>query len=124
VKTPYTEDGLRRFDQLPAAEAVAAAWLEVDSRHADWHRKSQQVVRDAMPVLARAVERLANQQVTVEIVGADQLPEPFRSRATQIAAELTVVANEWLKEEGTWDGRQDGQAVDGAAAEADAEAGP
>ena len=56
MKTPYTEDGLRRFDHLPAAEAVAAAWVW-EGPQPDWHRQTQQV-RDAMPVLARAIERL------------------------------------------------------------------
>jgi hypothetical protein len=58
--TPTTEAGLRRLDSLPAAEAVLVAWTAPGPRP-DWHFKMQAEVRDSMPVLARALDRLARE---------------------------------------------------------------
>ncbi len=58
MTTPTTPDGLRHYDHLPAAEAIRLAWTS-PGRNPDWHRKMQDTVRAAMPVLARALDRLA-----------------------------------------------------------------
>lgn len=57
MRTPVTAAGLLKYDHLPAIEAVLAAWREPGPRP-DWHRATQQEVRDCMPLLARAIERL------------------------------------------------------------------
>lgn len=56
-QTPVTEEGLAQFDDLPAALAVALCWSEPGD-NPRWHRKMQEEVRDRMPVLARALDRL------------------------------------------------------------------
>lgn len=55
--TPTTGRGLSRFDGLEPEEALALAWSE-PGRNKAWHRLTQQVVRDCMPLLARALDRL------------------------------------------------------------------
>lgn len=60
-KMPVTRAGLRQYDDLPAAEAVLKAWTEAGS-HPPAHRHAQNIVRDSMPVLYRALERLAEEQ--------------------------------------------------------------
>lgn len=59
--TPTTPAGEQRYDHLPAAEAVRAAWTQPGLNPA-WHAEAQQVVRDAMPLVARALERLAAEE--------------------------------------------------------------
>lgn len=58
-QTPVTEEGLSQFDDLPAAIAVALCWSE-PGENPRWHRKMQEEVRDRMPVLARALDRLTD----------------------------------------------------------------
>jgi hypothetical protein len=57
MKTPVTQAGLRRYDHLPAAEAVKLAWSDPGS-NLSWHRKMQALVEEQMPLLARALDRL------------------------------------------------------------------
>jgi len=59
--TPRTARGLTKFDGLPPEEALARAWSQPGS-HPRWHRLTQQVVRDCMPLVARALDRLAEQR--------------------------------------------------------------
>lgn len=56
--TPVTKEGLSQFDTLDAATAVAKAWSN-PGRHPAWHFRMQQIIRTQMPVLARALDRLA-----------------------------------------------------------------
>lgn len=58
TKTPVTPEGLRTYDDLPAVEAVVAAWT-TPGRRPDWDREVAREFRDAAPVLARALDRLA-----------------------------------------------------------------
>ena len=57
-KTPVTEYGLQKFDHLPAHEAVLKAWVDSGANHA-WHEQQRGVVEDVMPLLARALKRMA-----------------------------------------------------------------
>lgn len=59
VKTPITEEGLAQYDDLPAGEAVLLAWTEAGN-NPRWHMLRQDDVRAEMPVLARALDRLAS----------------------------------------------------------------
>lgn len=59
-RTPVTAKGLTQFDHLPASEAVLRAWTEPGVRPT-WHRQRQGDLRDTMPVLAHALDRLARE---------------------------------------------------------------
>lgn len=56
-KTPVTEEGLKQFDELRVTAAIFAAW-NFPGKHPKHHEKMKQEVRDAMPVLGRALDRL------------------------------------------------------------------
>lgn len=58
ITTPVTPGGLRQYDHLPPDEAVIAAWTRPGPRP-DWHRERVDDVRAGMPLLARALDRLA-----------------------------------------------------------------
>lgn len=58
-RTPTTPAGLHQYDSLPAVQAVVKAWT-VPGGHPDWHDAMREHVRLEMPVLARALDRLAN----------------------------------------------------------------
>lgn len=60
VRTPTTRDGRSQYDGLSASDAVARAWT-TPGANPEWHKKAQQEVRDAMPVLARALDRLTTE---------------------------------------------------------------
>ena len=55
--TPTTYAGLRKFDHLPPEQAAQEAWTSLGSNPA-WGLASKQQVRDSMPLLARALDRL------------------------------------------------------------------
>jgi hypothetical protein len=55
--TPVTPAGLRSLDHLGPLDAVVRAWTD-PGPHPQWHRKMQAEVRDSMPLLARALDRL------------------------------------------------------------------
>jgi len=57
MKTPVSSDGLRRYDSFDPLFAIALAWT-VAGLKPRWHRRAQKVVRKAMPLLARALDRL------------------------------------------------------------------
>lgn len=61
VSTPVTQSGLRQFDRLSAAEAVRRAWSERGS-HPRWDADVEETIRQLNPVLARALDRLADKQ--------------------------------------------------------------
>jgi hypothetical protein len=48
---PLTEEALKEFDDLPSGVAVTLAWTD---------GTNQQEVRDTMPVLGRALDRMIN----------------------------------------------------------------
>lgn len=52
-----TPGGLRQYDDRPALDAVLAAWTR-PGRSLRYHRAMQAEARAAMPVLARALDRL------------------------------------------------------------------
>lgn len=55
---PVTPEGLAQFDNLPAEEAVLKAWTETGP-YSDYHQHVQNQIRRQMPVLGRALDRLA-----------------------------------------------------------------
>ena len=57
MKTPYTDKGLVQYDGLEPLDAVIKAWTE-EGPHPAWHEETKRAVRDAMPLLARALDRL------------------------------------------------------------------
>jgi hypothetical protein len=57
--TPVTEEGLTQYDDLTPGEAVLMAWTEAGN-NPRWHTLRQDDVRAEMPVLARALDRLAS----------------------------------------------------------------
>ena len=59
--TPVTPRGLRKFDHLPPCEAALAAWTSVGS-NPSWGRDAIAETRAAMPLLARALDRMVRQQ--------------------------------------------------------------
>lgn len=60
VTTPTTPPGLRQYDGLDAVDAVAAAWTR-PGPSPEWHEQSRARVRQVMPLLARALDRLAEE---------------------------------------------------------------
>ena len=56
-----TPRGLRKFDHLPPAEAVIAAWTSTGS-NPSWGEAAIAETRASMPLLARALDRLVQQQ--------------------------------------------------------------
>lgn len=58
VETPVTYSGLRKYDDLDAIEAVIKSWNEA-GRNPTWHEDMQDIVRKAMPLLARSLDRLS-----------------------------------------------------------------
>lgn len=67
--TDMLEQLLGVWDDLPADEAVARAWMEPSPAQGTWHRHARRDVADLMPLLARALDRLL-----VEL--EDKLPVP------------------------------------------------
>jgi hypothetical protein len=59
-KTPVTKEGLVQYDELPSGVAVLMAWTEAGN-NPHWHEMMQDNVRAEMPVLARALDRMANE---------------------------------------------------------------
>jgi len=57
MNTPMTRQGERQYDSLDPVEALRRAW-SVSGTHPTWHRAAQDVVRRAMPLVARALDRL------------------------------------------------------------------
>lgn len=55
-----TTRGLEKYDDLPPAEALKEAWLN-PGRHPGWHHKNKAQVRQLMPLVARAIERIVKE---------------------------------------------------------------
>jgi len=53
----YAADGLQRYDHLPPASAVIAAW-SLTGPSPSTHEAGRAEVRRSMPALARALDRL------------------------------------------------------------------
>lgn len=58
MKTPVTVRGLEAYDHLPPIDAIVAAWVNPGA-NPGWHYAMQDEVRMKMPLLARALDRLA-----------------------------------------------------------------
>ena len=56
-KTPMSLNGRTKYDNLPAPSAVVRAWMEPGSHRAH-HERMKQEVRDAMPLLGKALDRM------------------------------------------------------------------
>lgn len=56
--TPFTLDGLNQHDHLPVSEALFHWWVD-PGVNPEWHKQQRQVVRRAMPGVARSLDRLA-----------------------------------------------------------------
>ena len=56
-KTPVTRKGLKQFDWMTPEQAALNAWTQVGG-NPYWHDKMRTQVRDAMPLLARALDRM------------------------------------------------------------------
>lgn len=54
------DERMAMWDGLPAAEAIARAWMDPGdpSRFGTWHRQARIDVEYCMPLLARALDRL------------------------------------------------------------------
>lgn len=63
-KTPVTDEGLHQYDNLDVKEAIFKAWTD-PGRFPSWHYRMQQIVRKHMPVLGRALDRLADEYCPV-----------------------------------------------------------
>lgn len=61
VSTPVTFGGLRKYDDLPPADAAAKAWATAGS-HPGWDADAKATVEALCPVLARALDRLVAEQ--------------------------------------------------------------
>ena len=57
-KTPTTAAGLGKYDKLSPTDAAVKAWITTGG-NPGWHFACQKQVRDAMPLLARALDRAA-----------------------------------------------------------------
>ena len=79
--TPRTPEGLRSLDHLEPADAVLRAWTE-PGPHPEWHERTRAELHLAMPLLARALDRLE-----AEAGRPRQLPDPDRRQryAIQVA---------------------------------------
>ncbi len=59
-KTPITPDGLIKYDHLSPMEATIRAWT-IPGRELYWHIGMKEKVSQQMPLLARALNRLATE---------------------------------------------------------------
>lgn len=57
-RTPVTPGAWQAADALPPLEAVVAAWTD-PGPNPFWHRMQQEALRQSMPLLAHALDRLA-----------------------------------------------------------------
>lgn len=57
LDTPYTYEGMIKFDSLPPQQAIVRAWTELGN-HPEWGKKCKDNVRRQMPVLAHNLDRL------------------------------------------------------------------
>lgn len=57
MKMPVTPDGLRKYDKVPVEEAIKLSWND-PGVYPIAHEEAKQLVRDVMPLLARALDRM------------------------------------------------------------------
>lgn len=87
MRTPTTRQGLRANDGHGTVDAILKAWTEAGP-HPGWHKMAQAKVRAAMPVLARALDRLANETANpvsarhISVADATQTAEQQTSSRT------------------------------------------
>lgn len=62
-ETPVTESGLVQNDGKEALEAITDAWV-IQGVESLYHRRMQDQVRRAMPLLGRALDRAAEERFT------------------------------------------------------------
>lgn len=94
VRTPVTSAGLRRYDKLTATQAATQAW-HVPGPNPAHHRRAIAQVRAAMPVLARALDRLlptrtpyiTHEQVVTRLMAAFDVQFPYASAGLRGAVE-------------------------------------
>lgn len=60
IPVRQSHTGLRRYDALDPEEAILLAWT-VAGGHPRYHAEQQQIVRERMPLLARALDRMAEE---------------------------------------------------------------
>ncbi len=58
---PTPAPNLHKYDGMDATDAVIFAW-KYPGRRPDWHQRKVDEVRRGMPLLARALDRLAAEQ--------------------------------------------------------------
>lgn len=61
IKTPVTELGMMKFDKMDSLDAALAAWND-PGKHPSWHKICQDNVRQAMPLLAKALDRASREK--------------------------------------------------------------
>lgn len=61
MRTPITQNGLKKYDLLSPVDAVIKAWTNPGSNEW-WHANAKHDVRQSMPLLARALDRLAKEK--------------------------------------------------------------
>ena len=62
MKTPITKDSLKKYDNLPAIEAIYLAW-NVPGSNAFYHYQIKREIQQSMPLLTRALDRLTAEDV-------------------------------------------------------------
>ena len=59
-RTPMSYTGMTMYDSLPAVNAIYRAWTEPGDNPI-WHAQMKNEVRSAMPLLGRALDRMAEE---------------------------------------------------------------
>jgi hypothetical protein len=88
-KTPVTREGLEMYDDLPAVDAVVAAWANPGIDPV-WHQRCMEAVSVQMPLLARALDRLT----LVELARRNPKDSITQGRLLKREAELEHRTNE------------------------------
>jgi hypothetical protein len=100
LETPMTEQaaptGLARYDDLPPAAAVAAAWSEPGAS-TEWHGRGKAVVTSTMPLLARALDRLAEDPPTRPSVTTIALALDALDDASIFFVGDQAMADDWIR---------------------------
>lgn len=100
ISTPVTEQGLQKYDGYPRVFAIDLSWREPGS-NPEHHAKMQQVVREAMPLLARALDRMYEASAKREKCLAERdrevAAEALRNFANSI--DLDEIADRWARDD-------------------------
>lgn len=64
-KTPVTRAGLKQYDHLSPEDAVLKAWTDPGT-NPGWHYAMKRDLHKSMPLLARALDRLAESQIVAK----------------------------------------------------------